>query len=193
MKKIDTFSANSLKILQKNKEEFINKYIYNLYLFKKDELIELGNKYHSLISSYIKGFDVSKMELELESNELIIFNNLKEKIKNIKNNFIKTEYSFLIKEKLNNKPYYLTGRFDAIYKEKDFYTIWDWKSLNIPKDIENDLQTVVYLYCASKIYNTNKIKIKYYSLKKDEFREADFKNETFYKEKIDKIVSKIYN
>ena len=48
-KKIDTFSSNSLKILEKSVEEFEKKYIHNLSLFKKDDRAILGQKFHSLI------------------------------------------------------------------------------------------------------------------------------------------------
>ena len=47
--KIDTFSAHSLKILDKSINEFKNKFIYNLSLFKKDPRAILGQKFHALI------------------------------------------------------------------------------------------------------------------------------------------------
>ena len=188
---IDTFSANSLKILDKNKEEFENKYIHNLFLNKKDERAILGQKFHSLICAFLKGFDTSKMILELNEKENIIWENLKIILKEKKNNFIKTEYSFLIKENIENKNYYLTGRFDAIYQENDEYIIYDWKTLNLPKDSENDLQSIVYLFCANKIFNTQKIKMRYLSIEKTNFIDVDFKNSSTYKQKIDSIVSKI--
>ena len=36
-----------------------------------------------------------------------------------KENFIHTEYPFLIKDELQGWNYYLTGRYDAIYKENN--------------------------------------------------------------------------
>ena len=65
MQKIDTFSANSLKELDKSFEDFKNKYIYNLSIYKKDERTLLGQKFHSLICFYIRGFDVSRLVLDL--------------------------------------------------------------------------------------------------------------------------------
>lgn len=189
MKKIDTFSANSLKILEKSVEEFKNKYVYNLSLFKKDPRATLGQKFHSLICFYINDFDTSKIELDLNEKEKIIWENLKNILKDKKQNFIKTEYPFLIKDKLNDENYYLTGRFDAIYKENDSYIIYDWKTLNLPKNPENDLQSVVYLYCASKIFNSEKIKMKYLSIEKLNFIDIDFKKTEIYKKRIDEIIS----
>ena len=74
---IDTFSAHSLKILEKNVDEFKNKFVHNLSLFKKDKRATLGQKFHSLICYFINGFDVSKLELELSEKEKTIWQNLK--------------------------------------------------------------------------------------------------------------------
>lgn len=189
MKKIDTFSANSLKILEKDMNEFINKYVYNLSLFKKDERAQLGQKFHSLICFYINNFDVSKIELALNDEEKNIWKNLQNVLADKKNNFIKTEFPFLIKCNLNNTNYFLTGRFDAIYKDNDEYIIYDWKTLNLPKDAENDLQTIVYLYCANKIFNSEKIKMRYLSIEKLNSKDISFADSKFYKEKIDNIIS----
>lgn len=191
MKKPDTFSANSLKLLDKSVEEFKNKYVYNLSLYKKDKRAILGEKFHSLICFYIKNFDIKKLVLSLDIKEQKIWHELEKYLNKIKNGFIKTEYPFLIKESINNKPYYLTGRFDAIFKDEDNYIIYDWKTLNIPKNPLSDLQSIVYLFCANKIYNTNKIKLRYLSIEKLEFCDVEFKNPDFYKEKIDKIILKL--
>ena len=188
---IDTFSANSLKILDRSIEEFKNKYVYNLSLFQKDQRTTLGQKFHNLICFYIRGFDVSKIISELTFDENIAWQKLKDILKDKKDNFIKTEYPFLIKEELNSKPYYLTGRFDAIYKENDCYIIYDWKTLNLPKDAESDLQSIVYLYCASKIFNTANIKIRYLSIEKLDFLDINFSKCEIYKKRIDEIISKL--
>lgn len=191
MKKINTFSANSLKVLDRNIDEFIDKYIYNLSLYKKDPRSDLGQKFHSLICSYIKGINTDKIALDLNEKERIIWNNLKSVLSNQRENFIKTEYSFLIKEQLNDKFYYLTGRFDAVYKDGAGYIIYDWKTLNFPKEPENDLQTIVYLYALSKIYNTKNITMRYLSIERLDFIDIKFKNENDYKKRIDEIVKKM--
>ena len=190
-KTIDTFSANSLKVLDRSVEEFKNKYIYNLFLNKRDERAILGQKFHNLICAFLKGFDVSKMILELNENEIKIWQKLKAVLKDQKENFIKTEYSFLIKEELDGKNYYLTGRFDAIYKEKDEYIIYDWKTLNLPKNPQEDLQSIVYLYCLNKIFKTEKVKMRYLSIEKLNFIDVEFESCKKYKKRIDEIVDKI--
>jgi len=128
--------------------------------------------------------------MKLELNNTNFFD---EFIKTIKpDNFIKTEYPFLIKDELNSKPYYLTGRYDAVYKDEG-YIIYDWKTLNIPKNIQDDLQTIVYLYSASKIFNTQFVKIRYVAIEKLEYKDVEFKNIAYYKERIDKIISRYYD
>ena len=191
MQKIDTFSANSLKVLDKSFEEFKNRYIYNLSIYKKDERTLLGQKFHCLICFYIRGFDVSRLLLDLSSNELVFWQKLEKKLKFIRANFLKTEYSFLIKDELNNVPYYLTGRFDGIYKDENGYIIYDWKTLNLPKNPAYDLQSIVYLYALSKIFKTDKIKMRYLSIEKLETLDVDFVSCEKYKEKIDKILLKL--
>ncbi len=185
---IDTFSANSLKILDKSLDEFIDKYVYHLTIYKKDERAVLGSMYHALICQYLKGYDISKMEKELKNKS--VFDNF---IKTIKpDNFVKTEYSFLTKEKLQEKPYYLTGRYDAIYREDDSYIIYDWKTLNIPYNVEDDLQTIVYLYTASEVFNTKNLKMRYISIEKGEYKDIIYRDCDSYKKKIEGIVGKYY-
>ncbi len=195
MLKIDTFSANSLKILDKSLKEFEDKYIYNLNLFKKDEKALLGQKFHNLICYYLKGFEVEKLMLDLNDNEQKIFKNIKDMLQKRKKEgeFVLLEYSFNLKEELNKKAYYLTGRFDAVFKQKENYIIYDWKTLNIPKDAHNDLQTSVYLYALSKIFKTKNITMRYVSLTDLKYEDIPFKDEKYYKNLIDKIVLKIYN
>ena len=97
----------------------------------------------------------------------------------------------LIKEDLNGWNYYLTGRYDAIYKEDSQYIIYDWKTLNLPKNPSEDLQSIVYLYCASKIFKTEKIKMRYLSIEKLNFIDVEFEAAQKYKNRIDSIILKL--
>ena len=81
---INTFSAHSLKILDKNVDEFKNKFIYNLSLFKKDVRATLGQKFHALICYFINDFDVSKVVEELNEQEQITWKNLENILKDKK-------------------------------------------------------------------------------------------------------------
>lgn len=193
MKKIDTFSANSLKILEKDLGEFQNKYLYNLSLYKREPRAVLGEKFHALICYYINGFDTSKVVLELDEKEKIFWKNLENILKDKKENFIKSEYPFLIKDEFEGKIFYLTGRYDAIYLDEEGYIIYDWKTLNIPKSPQNDLQSIVYLYCANKIFNSEKIKMRYLSIEKLSFYDVEFENVQKYKQRIVEVISKLPN
>lgn len=189
--KIDTFSAHSLKILDKSIDEFKDKFIHNLSLFKKDKRAILGQKFHTLICYFINNFDVSLVIEDLNETEQTIWKNLENILKDKKDNFIHSEYPFLIKEELQNKNYYLTGRYDAICKENDQYIIYDWKTLNLPKNPQEDLQSIVYLYCASKIFETENIKMRYLSIEKLDFIDINFESTQKYKNRIDSIILKL--
>ncbi|MBR5304529.1 MAG: PD-(D/E)XK nuclease family protein [Candidatus Gastranaerophilales bacterium] len=189
--KIDTFSAHSLKILDKSLNEFKDKFIHNLSLFKKDPRAILGQKFHALICYFINGFDTSKLIEDLNESEQAIWKNLENILKDKKDNFIHTEFPFLIKDELQGWNYYLTGRYDAVYKENNQYIIYDWKTLNLPKNPQDDLQSIVYLYCASKIFNTENIKMRYLSIEKLDFIDIDFESTQKYKNRIDSIILKL--
>ena len=192
MPKIDTFSANSLKLLDKNYQEFMEKYVLKISLFQKDERTILGQNYHNLICAYLKGYDISKVLSVLEFDTKELFEKFINSIKDNRQNFIKTEYPFLIKEELDNMSYYLSGRFDAIYKDGEKYIIYDWKTLNFPKDPQDDMQTIVYLYCASVIFSTADLIMRYVSIEKNEFYDVNFAKAFIYKEKIDNTILKYY-
>jgi len=70
---------------------------------------------------------------------------------------------------------------------------YHWLVVNIPKNIQDDLQTIVYLYSASKIFNTQFVKIRYVAIEKLEYKDVEFKNIAYYKERIDKIISRYYD
>ena len=178
---LDTFSVNTLKKIDENE----NLKLIDLSFISKTPEIILGQELHRLIYYYIKGFDIKKIEENLDENIKSIW----EKIKNSKildKNFVFTEVGFLIK--LDN--YFLDGRFDAIYKEGDQYTIVDWKTKNLPKNPKSDIQTLVYLYCASKLLKTKKIKMKYITLKSLEEAEIGFGDEKDYEKRILEIIKK---
>lgn len=189
---MNTFSVNSLKLLDKSLEEFEKKYIHHLDFFTKNESAKQGEKLHGLIYYYLCNFDTKKIEASLLPEEKILFEEIKQlDIFKYKNNFIKKEENFLIKVKKEHTIFYLAGRFDAVYRENENYIIYDWKLKNIPKDPKNDLQSIVYLYCASKIFNTQNISMCYFSLKTKENAVIKFEDENNYVNKIYSIIKKL--
>ncbi len=184
---IESYSASSLRLLQKDKEEFKKKYKMSLSFKHTNEFEKTGNVFHKLIFYYLKGFDVSKMVQKLSDDNKEVWENfiqsgiLKEKYESV-------EQTFWIKEK-SDKDFFINGRYDAILKEDNSYIIYDWKSENIPQNPEDDIQTVVYLYSASKLFKTENIKIRYVALKKLEMREVLFDKNKDYQKIINDIVS----
>ena len=189
---MNTFSVNSLKLLEKNEQEFIDKYILHLDFLNKNEPAKMGERLHGFICYYLRGFNMDKIYNSLEQKEKEMLQNvLKLDIFNQKEKFIKTEESFLVKVRGDKFNFYLTGRFDAIYKDNDGYIIFDWKSKNIPQNPQEELQSVVYLYCASEIFNTQNIKIQYLSLEKQTSTTVEFKDKNQYLKRICSIADKI--
>lgn len=189
---MNTFSVNSLKLLEKNEQEFINKYILHLDFLNKNEPAKMGERLHGFICYYLRGFNMDKIYNSLEQKEKEILQNvLKLDIFSQKEKFIKTEEGFLVKVKGDKFNFYLTGRFDAIYKDNDGYIIFDWKSKNIPQNPQEELQSVVYLYCASEIFNTQNIKIQYLSLEKQTSTTVELKDKNQYLKRICSIADKM--
>ena len=189
---MNTFSVNSLKLLDKSTEEFINKYILHLDFLSYNQNAKSGERLHAMISYYLKGFDITKLANSLNKDEKeILEKSLSLDIFKEKEKFIKSEESFLVKYCKNDLIFYLSGRFDAIFKDEERYTIYDWKLKNIPQNPKDDLQSIVYLYCASKIFNTKNIAIKYISLETQQIAEIDFIDEKAYLDKIFNIIEKL--
>lgn len=189
---MNTFSVNSLKLLEKNEQEFIDKYILHLDFLNKNEPAKMGERLHGFICYYLRGFNMDKIYNSLEQKEKEILQNvLKLDIFSQKEKFIKTEEGFLVKVKGDKFNFYLTGRFDAIYKDNDGYIIFDWKSKNIPQNPQEELQSVVYLYCASEIFNTQNIKIQYLSLEKQTSTTVELKDKNEYLKRICSIADKM--
>ena len=189
---MNTFSANSLKVLDENVENFINRYILQLDFLNKNESAKRGERLHAMISYYIKGFDITKIKSNMPKIEQELLEKvLRDEIFKNKEKFIKSEENFLVKCTHKGYNFYLTGRFDAIFQDKDNYIIYDWKSKNIPQNPQDDLQSVVYLYCASKIFNTKNVTIRYISLESQGMTQAEFKDENLYLERIIGIIEKL--
>ncbi len=193
--KTDTFSANSLKLLDKSAEEFKLKYEENLYLLQDDSKAKTGQNLHSFLCFYLKNFDTSKIENAMNENDREFINKIKnlDAIKTLKSTEEKSiEQPFLIKcTPEDAHQFYLTGRFDAISKYNKI-NIYDWKTQNLPKDPENDIQTIVYLYAASKLYNTENVSLEYISLTKNESIKINYTPEFDYFKRIFEIIQKLY-
>lgn len=208
----DTYSANSLKLLDKDPEAFKLKYGEGIFLNPDNSSAKAGQNLHSFLCFYLKGFDMGKIEASFSKKDREFIENIKEfdAVKTLKNAGKKDiEQPFLIRcTKEGEQEFYLTGRFDAVLRLDNksggnncsvndgnvgnLYgvEIYDWKTVNIPKNPEDDIQTVVYLYAASKLYKTQNVSVTYVSLSKNESKTVCFDQSYNYLSKIEDIVQK---
>lgn len=198
METLKTFSANSLKILDKDPVEFRLKYEEGLFLTQDPPSAKAGQNLHSFLCYYLKGFNLEKIENALAADD----KDFLEKIKTYSAiSYLKAaqekhiEQPFLIKctPPAPGTGFYLTGRFDAVLNPQgQTVKIYDWKTQNLPKNPECDIQTIVYLYSASKLYKTENVSITYVALARDESIEIPYNPECDYLLKISNIVDKYY-
>lgn len=150
---INTYSSNMLKTFEECPKKYFLQYIENIQTPQSTKSAETGKNIHALINYYFNGFDVTKIVNSLSQQEKTLWQNfISLGIK--KEDIYKSEYSFNVKINENN---WLTGRIDAIIKINGEYHIYDWKTGNIPKEPETDLQTCIYLFSTYKILKTKKI------------------------------------
>ncbi len=212
-----TFSANSLKLLDTSPEEYKLKYEEGLFLPKISPSAKAGQNLHSYLCYYLKGFDITKIENALAPSDREFIEKIKTynavcKLKNAPK--IQIEQPFLIRctppdtknpqaARVLGNTFYLTGRFDAVLQTmpdknlphadencQNTIQIYDWKTQNLPKNPEDDIQTIVYLYAASKLYKTQDISITYIALVKNEYVTIPYNPEYDYLSTISIIVNK---
>ena len=161
------FSPNMLKTFQSCSEKYRLKYIEKINPPQKAAYFEKGKKIHALANYYLRGDDISKLEKNLNNNELKIWEILKNN-EYFQKNYVNSEYDLSCKI----GEYWIGGRIDAIVKDENNFYILDYKTGSIPKNPEYDFQTIVYLLCLNSKLNMsqvqNKINFVYIDLKNKE-------------------------
>ena len=169
------FSQNSINTYRSCPLKFKFKYADKLNWKQDDEgsrdyyeNLKLGSDFHLICERYFSNIPTG---IEFLNNEE--FNMWLEKIKRLIP--IKDDKLYLpeyeVRYSLNN--FKIQAKFDLVVVDKDSISIWDWKTENRKieyKDVENRVQTLVYLFLASetigKIYNLDidyeNIKLSYY-------------------------------
>ncbi|EQK41782.1 hypothetical protein C672_0720 [[Clostridium] bifermentans ATCC 638] len=169
------FSQNSINTYRSCPLKFKFKYVDKLNWKQDDEgsrdyyeNLKLGSDFHLICERYFSNIPTG---IEFLNNEE--FNIWLEKIKRLIP--IKDDKLYLpeyeVRYSLNN--FKIQAKFDLVVVDKDSISIWDWKTENRKieyKDVENRIQTLVYLFLASetigKIYNLDidyeNIKLSYY-------------------------------
>jgi len=193
MTSINNFSPNMLKTYDECSQKFFFRYVQKLSVPQRAAIFEKGKKIHALANYYLKGEDIAKMENSLNVDESAAWEALKSS-KYFDLNVVNTEYN--LSSKIGK--YWVGGRLDAFMgNDKSDYFILDYKTGNIPKNAEQDFQTIVYLLCADKFLKKkggyNSLEFVYIGLKNDEEKEIsltdDLKKQ--YEEKIVSTCEKI--
>ena len=213
---MNSFSPNMLKTFEACPKKYYFKYIQKISVPQKSAVFEKGKKVHALANYYLRGDDITKMEKALNSDEKLIWEQLKNN-EFFKKSYINSEYNLSCKI----GDYWIGGRLDALMKSRTTglsegkktgnlteqksstiqpfnhstnYYILDYKTGSIPKNPEYDYQTSVYLLSASKMYGKN-IKFIYIDLKNNQNCIIDFipEKEKEYEKNILAICYKITN
>ena len=186
---MNSFSPNMLKTFETCPQKYYFKYIEKISVPQKNNLFEKGKKVHALANYYLRGDDISKMEKALNSEELKLWEILKQN-EFFNKTYVNSEYNLSCK--VDN--YWIGGRLDALMKDDKNYYILDYKTGSIPKNPEYAYQTVTYLLCASKMYGDN-IKFVYIDLKNNQNSIINFNSTKAqeYEKRITDICNKITN
>lgn len=167
-------------------------YNENIKIPSENNFSEIGNEIHSLINYFYKGFDIKKMTDLVYSGKRFDLKELWNNFSEIKpKKLLKSEYSFNAKIGDNCM---LTGRIDGFYKIGKSYVIVDWKTGSDKLDVDNDMQTMIYLYSvynllknSNRIENYEDLSIEYYFLKTKKIRKVSLTKTLFNKTKKDII------
>ncbi len=174
-----------LKTFETCPQKYWFKYVQKISMPQKASYFEKGKKVHALANYYLRGDDISKLETALNTDERIVWENLKQN-EFFQKSYVNSEYNLSCKV----GEYWIGGRLDALVKDENFYYILDYKTGQIPKNPEYDYQTMVYLLCASKKFGKN-IKFVYIDLKNNQNCVIDFDKD--YEKPILEICDKIKN
>ena len=169
---MSNFSPYMLKTFKECPKKFEYKYIKKIIMPQKASNFERGKKIHALANYYLQGIDITKLETSLLPEEAAIWQKLKNN-EFFNKQYVKSEYTLSAKI----KNYWIGGRLDALMQDENCYYILDYKTGAIPPNPEFDFQTMIYLYCASKILNTTCIKFVYIDLKNNENKIIEFSKE----------------
>ena len=182
------FSPYMLKTFKECPKKFEYKYIKKIIMPQKASNFERGKKIHALANYYLQGIDITKLETSLLPEEAAIWQKLKNN-EFFNKQYVKSEYTLSAKI----KNYWIGGRLDALMQDENCYYILDYKTEAIPPNPEFGFQTMIYLYCASKILNTTCIKFVYIDLKNNENKIIEFSKDrmTEYEKTLSDMLDKM--
>lgn len=189
------FSPNMLKTFFDCEKKYELKYIKKINIPQPSSVFEKGKKIHALAHYYLRGDNIDKLIPTLTENEFLIWQKL------LKNEFFQKKYinsEYNLTSRIGE--YWIGGRLDAFMKSDNNYYILDYKTGSIPKEPENDFQTIIYLLCADKILKKGwgenfNLSFVYIDLKNDKNHIIKFNKEKefFYENIIQKSCNQITN
>lgn len=182
------FSPYMLKTFKECPKKFEYKYIKKILMPQKASNFERGKKIHALANYYLQGSDITKLEEALSAEEASIWNKLKNN-EYFNKQYVRSEYTLSARI----GKFWIGGRLDALMQDENCYYILDYKTGAIPPNPEFDFQTMIYLYCASKILNTTCLKFVYIDLKNNENKIIEFSKDrmTEYEKTLSDMLDKM--
>ncbi len=171
---MNSFSPNMLKTFEACPQKYYFKYIEKISVPQKSNLFEKGKKVHALANYYLRGDDISKMEKALNSEELKLWEILKQN-EFFNKKYIASEYN--ISSRIEN--FWIGGRLDALMQDEQNYYILDYKTGTIPQNPETDFQTIIYLTSTDKMLSNKKnLYFVYIDLKNNQNQIIEFTQQT---------------
>lgn len=171
---MNSFSPNMLKTFEACPQKYYFKYIEKISVPQKSNLFEKGKKVHALANYYLRGDDISKMEKALNSEELKLWEILKQN-EFFNKKYIASEYN--ISSRIEN--FWIGGRLDALMQDEQNYYIIDYKTGTIPQNPETDFQTIIYLTSTDKMLSNKKnLYFVYIDLKNNQNQIIEFTQQT---------------
>lgn len=170
------FSPNMLKTFESCPVKYNLKFNEKITVPQNPAFFEKGKKIHALANYYHRGADISKLETALTDEEKIIWERLKHN-EYFSKKCLNSEYPITARL----EDIWIFGRLDAIVHDvadnagSKSYWILDYKTGAIPKNPENDFQTMIYLLCADLILPERKsLEFVYIDLKNNENKVIEF-------------------
>lgn len=170
------FSPNMLKTFENCPVKYNLKFNEKITVPQNPAFFEKGKKIHALANYYHRGADISKLETALTDEEKIIWERLKNN-EYFSKKCLHSEYPITARL----EDIWIFGRIDAIVHDvadnagSKSYWILDYKTGAIPKNPENDFQTMIYLLCADLILPERKsLEFVYIDLKNNENKVIEF-------------------
>lgn len=204
------FSQNALNTFKNCPKKFWYKYEKGLNWKREDDeeyysSLKYGREFHLMCERYFSGIPVGEF---IGNKTYEKFDEWLEKVKKVvpiyENKEYFPEYGLSIKIDDENR---LTAKYDlaVIYKENEklYIDIWDWKTENRKlkySDLENRMQSIVYMYIAykaiPKLYEEEKVEVNMYYYQPEYYLEPikiSYNEEKFKKdeEKIKKLIKEI--